>query len=142
CRRRAVASPAGSRQSPTSASSPVWYRSLAEQSLGPFEDLHDPPPLGGRQRSGLHQQHPVADAALLLVVRLQLAGTAHHLAVQRMLHLVLDRHDDGLLHLVADHVALADLAAVALVTGWLTHASTTSSLGASDRPSSRSRMMV
>src|SRR5438552_1241656 len=50
-------------------------RSLAErparlapddESLGPFENLHDPPPLGGRQRTGLHQQHPVADAALLL----------------------------------------------------------------------------
>src|SRR6266702_7056633 len=113
-------------------------RSLAEQSLGPFEDLHDAPPLGGRQRTSLHQQDPVADAALLLVVRLQLAGTAHHLAVQRMLHLVLDRHHDGLLHLVADHVALTDLAAVAL----LAHASTTSSLGASLRPSSRPRMMV
>src|SRR5947207_6788382 len=92
------------------------YRSLAEQSLGPFEDLHDPPPLGGRQRTSLHQQHPVADAALLLVVRLQLAGTAHHLAVQRMLHLVLDRDDDGLLHLVADHVALTDLPAWPLVS--------------------------
>src|SRR5437763_4303311 len=99
-----------------SASSPVWYRSLAEQSLGPFEDLHDAPPLGGRQRTSLHQQHPVADAALLLVVRLQLAGTAHHLAVQRMLHLVLDRDDDGLLHLVADHVALTDLPTRPLVT--------------------------
>src|SRR2546421_10251642 len=91
-------------------------RSLAEQSLGPFEDLHDAPPLGGRQRTSLHQQHPVADAALLLVVRLQLAGTAHHLAVQRMLHLVLDRDDDGLLHLVADHVALTDLPTWPLVT--------------------------
>src|SRR5437879_7580083 len=25
------------------------------RSLGPFEDLHDPPPLGGGQRTGLHQ---------------------------------------------------------------------------------------
>src|SRR6266511_72351 len=106
-------------------------RSLAErparlapddESLAPFEDLHDAPPLGGRQRTGLHQQHPVADAALLLVVRLQLAGPAHHLAVQRVLHLVLDRHDDGLLHLVADHVALADLTPVALVACFAAHA--------------------
>src|SRR3954449_10294913 len=79
-------------------------------SLGLFEDLHDPPPLGGGQRTGLHQQNPVADAArVLLVVRLQLAGTAHHLAVQRVLDPVLDRDDDGLVHLVADHQALPDL---------------------------------
>src|SRR5947199_331140 len=84
--------------SPMSASSPD-PRSLAEQLLGPFEDLHDPPPLGGGQRPGLHQQHPVADAALLLVVRLQLAGTAHDLAVQRVLDAVLDLDHDGLLHL-------------------------------------------
>src|SRR5689334_21274157 len=47
-------------------------RSLAEL-LGPLEDLHDPPPLGGGERPGLHEEHPVTDAALvLLVVRLQL----------------------------------------------------------------------
>src|SRR5438874_467505 len=67
-----------------SASSPAWCRSLAEQSLGPFEDLHDAPPLGGRQRTSLHQQHPVADAALLLVVRLQLAGGALDAQVEQL----------------------------------------------------------
>src|SRR5262249_49384294 len=115
------------------------------QSLGPFEDLHDPPPLGGGQRAGLHQQHPVADAArVLLVVRLQLAGSPHHLAVQRMLHLVLDRDDNGLVHLVADHQALTHLAAGARSLLSLTHdvSTTSSSVGAADRPSSRSRMMV
>src|SRR2546421_10918082 len=39
-------------------------RSLAEL-LGSLQDLHDPPPLGRGQRTRLHQQHPVADAALL-----------------------------------------------------------------------------
>src|SRR5258705_13283589 len=59
-------------------------------SLGLLEDLHDPPPLGRGQRPGLHQQHPVTGPArVLLVVRLQLAGTAQHLAVQRVLDPVL-----------------------------------------------------
>src|SRR5437868_3905755 len=83
--------------------------------LGLFEDLHDPPPLGGGQRAGLHHQHPVAGAArVLLVVRLQLPGTAQDLAVQRVLDPVLDLDDHGLVHLVADHQALTDLAAVPL----------------------------
>jgi len=53
----------------------------ASAPLGLFEDLHDTPPLGGRQRPGLHQQNPVTDAArVLLVVHLELAGTTQNLA--------------------------------------------------------------
>src|SRR6266536_2492560 len=111
-------------------------------SLGLFEDLHDPPALGGGQRPGLHEQHPVADAArVLLVVRLQLAGTAHHLAVQRVLDPVLDLDHDGLVHLVADDQALPDLAPPTRLRSLtlLTHEAT--STGAAERPSSRSRMI-
>src|SRR3546814_15684759 len=49
----------------------------AARSLGLFEDLDEAPALGGRQRTGLHDQDPVADAALvLLVVHLELAVAA------------------------------------------------------------------
>src|SRR3954464_2403744 len=112
-----------------------------------LDDLDQPPPLGGRRRPGLHDLHAVADAGdPLLVVRLQLARTADDLAVQAVLHAVLDLDDDGLLHLVADDEALADLAVPA--TGQagarrllgLAHA--TPSFGATERPSSRSRWIV
>src|SRR3954471_10830210 len=79
--------------------------------LGLLEDLDQPPPLGGRRRPGLHDLHAVTDAGdLLLVVGLQLAGATDDLAVEAVLHAVLDLDDDGLVHLVADHEALADLA--------------------------------
>src|SRR5207237_7191949 len=61
----------------------------------------------------------VADAGGAgLVVRLHLAGAADDLAVQRVLHAVLDLDHDGLVHLVADDVAAAGLAvpASSLVT--------------------------
>src|SRR3954470_9510353 len=119
--------------------------------LGLLDDLDQPPPLGGRRGPGLHDLHAVADAGdPLLVVRLQLARTADDLAVQAVLHAVLDLDDDGLLHLVADDEALADLAVPATgqagPTGGLTCllglAHATPSFGATDRPSSRSRMIV
>src|SRR5215203_3140182 len=112
-----------------------------------LDDLDQSPPLGGRQRPGLHDLHAVADAGdPLLVMHLELRRTADDLGVQRVLHAVLDLYDDGLLHLVAHHEALADLAVAA--TGQagpgrllaLGHA--TPSFGATDRPSSRSRMIV
>src|SRR6478672_2772468 len=79
--------------------------------LGLLEDLDDAPALRGRQRAGLLDPHAVADAALvLLVVGLQLARAAEDLAVERVLDPVLDGDDDGLLHLVADHETLTDLA--------------------------------
>src|SRR4051795_601507 len=78
--------------------------------LGLLEDLHDAPALGGRQRTGLHDLDPVADAALvLLVVRLELARAPHDLAVERVLDPVLDKDNHGLVHLVAHHQTLADL---------------------------------
>src|SRR6476660_6678815 len=120
--------------------------------LGLLEDLHDAPTLRCGQRTRLHEQDPVADAALvLLVVRLQLAGAAHDLAVQRVLDAVLDGHDHGLVHLVADDQALTDLASVALdlvVGGLLAHAAPPSELGSLSEPgvvrmpSSRSRTTV
>src|SRR5205085_7336066 len=84
-------------------------------SLRFLEYLRHAPPLGGRKRSRLHQQYAVANTTFVaLVVRLQLAGATHRLAVQRVLHSVLDPHDDGLVHLVADDNALASLAEPAL----------------------------
>src|SRR6478609_7908662 len=128
--------------------------------LGLLEDLDDAPALRGRQRAGLLDPHAVADAALvLLVVGLQLARATQHLAVERVLHPVLDGDDDGLLHLVADHETLTDLAVratlVALVglgrvagrahVGSFAHAApslSVSSPGVCRIPSSRSRTTV
>src|SRR3546814_7098852 len=76
------------------------------------------PALWGRQRTVLQGQVPVSDAALvLLVVHLELAVAAHDLAVEGVLDTVLDSHDNGLVHLVADDDAFADLAGRALVCG-------------------------
>src|SRR5262249_30481045 len=80
-----------------------------------LQDLRDPPALGRGQRPGLHQQDPVADAAGVgAVVGLVLLRAADALAVLGVLHPVLDHDHDGLVHLVADHEALADLAVAAL----------------------------
>src|SRR3954464_4845334 len=122
--------------------------------LGLLDHRDQPPPLGGGGRPGLHDLHPVADARdVLLVVGLQLAGAPDDLAVQAVLHAVLDLDDDGLLHLVADHEALTDLAVAPagqaraargrFVGGRrLSLAHATPSFGATERPSSRSRMIV
>src|SRR4051812_35650581 len=81
-----------------------------------LEDLDDAPPLARAQWPGLHEEHPVADAAgVLLVVGLELVGTTQRLLVERMLDPILDSHDDGLVHLVADDQALADLAEAAML---------------------------
>src|SRR4051795_8819027 len=95
------------------ASRPAVFPSKANKlaalgcSLRLLDDLHDAPALGGRQRSGLHDEHPVADAALvLLVVRIELAGPPKHLPVEGVLHPVLDPYDHGLVHLVGDDQAL------------------------------------
>src|SRR3954470_4850140 len=88
---------------------------ITAASLRLLEDLHDPPVLGGGQRAGLHEEHAVPDATRVrLVVRLVLLRAPDRLAVQRVLHAVLDGDDDGLVHLVADHEALADLAVAPL----------------------------
>src|SRR5215211_6487759 len=115
--------------------------------LSLFYDLDDAPPLRRRQRTGLHQEHPVADAAgVLLVVRLELVRAAHDLAVQAVLDAVLDLDHHRLVHLVADHEALADLTVVAhgLLAHvlFLAHAVTSSLVTAALMPSSRSRITV
>src|SRR4051794_19488676 len=79
--------------------------------LGLLEDLHHAPALGGAERTGLHEEDAVADAGRVgLVVGVQLVGTADDLAVERVLDPVLDSDDHRLVHLVADHQALAGLA--------------------------------
>src|SRR5689334_14453156 len=95
-----------------SAPDPGAYAGVSgRRSLGLLDDRDEAPTLGGGQRTGLHDLDPVADAALVvLVVRLQLDRATHDLAVQGVLHAVLDGHDDRLVHLVADDQALADLA--------------------------------
>src|SRR5580693_8631576 len=85
--------------------------SQADLLLGLLEDLGYPPALSRGQRPGLHQQHPVTDAAGVGgVVRLVLLGTAQNLAVLGVLDVVLNLDDDGLVHLVADHVTFPALA--------------------------------
>src|SRR5689334_23370480 len=80
--------------------------------LGLLQDLHHAPALARRQRAGLHETDAVADATLVgLVVRLVVLRAADDLVVLGVLHAVLDGHDHGLVHLVADHQALQDLAA-------------------------------
>src|SRR4030081_3625848 len=82
--------------------------------LGLLDDLHQAPTLGGRQRPGLHQGDPVADACLVvLVVHLDLAGAAKNLGVTAVLLAVFELDHDRLVHLVRDDVTLADLSVVA-----------------------------
>src|SRR5215217_3281034 len=82
--------------------------------LGLLENVDKPPALRGRQRTGLHQRNTVADTGdAVLVVGLHLLGGADDLAVERMLHAVLELDHDGLLHLVRHHVPDAGLATTA-----------------------------
>src|ERR1700759_3291595 len=111
-----------------------------------LDDLHHAPALGRAERAGLHQQHTVADATLVgLVVGLEPGRPAQDLAVERVLDPVLDGDDHGLVHLVADHQALTDLARRALLdrglNSVLVHAFSLVP-GAVRMPSSRSRTTV
>src|ERR1700730_11817804 len=104
-----------SRDSCWITSTPAIFRRASEPGgqllLGLLEDLGYPPALGRGQRPGLHQQHTIAHAAGVgVVVRLVLLGTAQNLAVLGVLDVVLDLDDDGLVHLVADHVTFPALA--------------------------------
>src|SRR3954447_7722664 len=88
--------------------------SLRSSLLRSLHDLHDSPALGRGQRTGLHQLDPVAGAAVVvLVVGLEPRRTPHDLAVERVLHAVLDLDHDGLVHLVAHDQALTHLAGCA-----------------------------
>src|ERR1700760_139207 len=101
-----TSTPASSRR----ASWPATFSCL----LGLLEDLGHPPPLGGRGGPSLGEQHAVANATGVgLVVCLVLLGTADDLAVLGVLDPVLDLDHDGLVHLVAGHEALSDLAVTA-----------------------------
>lgn len=64
-------------------------------------------------RVSIRRTRSPTPASVLLVVRLELVGTADDLAVQRVLDAVLDGDDDGLVHLVADDETLAGLAEAA-----------------------------
>src|SRR5699024_6511932 len=87
----------------------------AATSLGALCDLHEPPVLGRRHRTGFGHDDEVTDACgVLLVMHLDLAGGTHHLAVQAVLLAVLDLDDDGLVHLVGDDVPASGLARIAL----------------------------
>jgi hypothetical protein len=112
--------------------------------LGLLEDLDDAPALGRRQRAGLREEDPVADAgSVLLVVRLELVGTADDLAVQRVLDAVLDSDDDGLVHLVADDQTLTGLAETARGLRLFSHVALAhQALSTVSMPSSRSRIRV
>src|SRR5215213_4337673 len=119
-----------------------------------LDDFDEAPALGRAQRPGLHHAYPITDGgSVLLVVRLEPAGLAQHLAVKAVLHHGLDRDDNCLVHFVADYIAFTDLASLpALCVGRissptlcvgplgyvLTHSSTPSASGSSMMPSSRS----
>src|ERR1700710_525642 len=112
-------------------------------SLGLLEDLDQPPALGGRQRTGLHQLHPVTDpGGVGLVVRFDLCGGAQHLAVQRMLLAVLQRHYDRLIHLVRNDVTLSNFPLIPLLIVHAAPSLPATASGDTDRPSSRSCITV
>ena len=70
--------------------------------LRAFHDLDQSPPFVLGQRSGLHDTHGISDLAfIVLIVCFQLVGLFHDLLIQRMLHMILDGHDNGLVHLIA-----------------------------------------
>src|ERR1700709_91357 len=112
-----------------------------------LDDLHHAPALGSAERASFHQEHTVADSTGVgFVVCLEPGGPTQHLAVERVLDAVLDRDHDGLVHLVADDQALADLARRAVLDdslsyGVLAHAFSLVP-GAVRMPSSRSRTTV
>src|SRR3990170_2742076 len=77
--------------------------SVSRQGLSPLEDSADTPTLITANRPALYNQHPVADMTFVsLIMRLHLGAPAQDLLVFRMQDSSLDRHDDRLLHTVAD----------------------------------------
>src|ERR1017187_6072764 len=97
-------------------------------SLRLLDDLGHPPLLLLGDGPGLGDPDLVAHGAeALFVVDLEAAPQGHDLLVQRVRLALLDQHDDGLLHAVADDDAVADLAPTALFDRLLTHHSSPSS---------------
>ena len=69
-----------------------------------LDDLDNTPSLGFGKRSCLHEPNLVAHAAFVPVVLcVQLQGPLHDLSVQRVLDVVLDCDDNGLVHFIADN---------------------------------------
>src|SRR5690606_4593125 len=80
-----------------------------------LENLDETPTLRGAQGAGLADDDEVADAGRVrLVVHLALLGATDDLAVEGVLHAVLNLDDDRLVHLVAHDVAALRLAVTAL----------------------------
>ena len=74
--------------------------------LGALDDLDQPPVLILGNGACLHNQHLIADIALvLLVVRLELNGVLDDLFIQRMLFAAFDRDDDRLVHFIGNDLA-------------------------------------
>src|SRR5437870_9396153 len=81
-----------------------------------LDDLDDAPALVLRERSGLHDPHQVAHAAVVLVVvDLELRPVLHDLLVEGVGLEVGDLHHHRLVHLVGDHPAHPHLAKAALI---------------------------
>src|SRR5699024_6942360 len=79
--------------------------------LGLLDDLDETVVLVLGQRTGLLDADQVADTGgVLLIVSLDLLVGAKDLAVQSVLLTILELDHDGLLHLVRNHVAGANLA--------------------------------
>src|SRR5699024_990641 len=67
-----------------------------------------------RQRFAAERGRVSATGGVLLIVNLVLDRLAHDLAVEAVLHALLDLDDDGLVHLVGHNVTTCGLASVAL----------------------------
>ncbi len=68
-------------------------------------DLNQSPSLILGKRSGLHNLNGIALLALIvLVMSLELVSALYNLAVQRMLNVLYDSNNYGLVHLVTDNL--------------------------------------
>src|SRR5512145_1898846 len=71
-----------------------------------LHDLHDAPILILADGTSLDQFHAIPDFAYIpFVVGLQLRDPPENFLIDGMDHRSFDRHDNGLVHLIADHVA-------------------------------------
>src|SRR5262245_39944193 len=92
--------------SATSRMERIWIIVTSSDFLRLLDDARHDPPLATAHRPALDDGHAVADGGVAgLVVGHELRRPALRLAVHVVPDLPLDSHDDGLLHLVADHNA-------------------------------------